>query len=377
MNSVRDVRHRVWPAFFALTLCLGCGGGPGGASPSAVELDPAGLEAIRRYAMSPDMNTQAVVILKDGEVVAEWYAPDRGPTDWATSWSVAKSFAGTMIGIALHEGLIPSLDEPMTTYIAEWRGTSRNRITLRDVLSMSTGFIWAEWDGPVDDVIALGSSADQLAYALDQEVGSPPGQVWNYSSGTIMLLSRVLAEATGMDPAAYAEAKLFEPLSFERAEWWKDGGGNTLMYCCIDATSRDFAKLGQLYLQGGEWNGERLLPEDWVFEATRPQQPDNTSYGLTWWLNGEGGRPDRPTVPRSVYWAQGFDGQYIFVFPEQGLVVVRNALFVRPEGPAVAPMGITDAGLGLGGITPTGTLTPGADWDPTTFLELIMEAVVE
>ncbi|MGB5808906.1 MAG: serine hydrolase [Polyangiales bacterium] len=377
MPHFRDVRVRAWTVGIALVLLAGCGGDGGERAPSSIALDPEGLEALRAYAMSPDMNTQAVVVLQDGEVAAEWYAPDRGPNDWATSWSVAKSFAGTMVAIALHEGFIPSLDEPMTTYIPEWIGTNSDEIVLRDVLSMSTGFVWKEWDGPVDDVIALGLSPDQLAYALDQEVGHVPGEVWNYSSGAIMLLSRVLSVATGMDPAEYAQSRLFEPLGFERAEWWKDGGGNTIMYCCIDATTRDFAKLGQLYLQDGEWNGERILPEGWVAEATRPQQPDNASYGLTWWLNGEGGRPDRPTVPRSVYAAQGFDGQFVFVFPEQGLVVVRNALFVRPEGPPVAPSGITQAGLGLGGILPTGTVSPGENWDPTRFLELVIGAVVE
>ncbi|MEM8606628.1 MAG: serine hydrolase [Myxococcota bacterium] len=358
----------------ALIVLASCGGTEDDAR--AVQLDPAGLEALREYAMAPDMNTQSVVVMQDGEVVAEWYAPDRGPEDWVTSWSVAKSFAGTMIGIALHEGLLPSLDEPMTTYIPEWLDTESASITLRDVLSMSTGHVWKEWDGPIDDVVALGTRTDQLGYALDQEVGFPPGEVWNYSSGAIMLLSRVLMEATGMDPSEYAQSRLFDPLGFERAEWWEDGGGNTIMYCCIDATSRDFAKLGQLYLQDGVWEGERLLPEDWVSEATRAQQPDNPSYGLAWWLNGEGGRPDRPTVPRSLYWAQGFDGQFIFVFPEQGLVVVRNALFVRPDGPPIAPVGITAAGLGLGGILPTGTVSPGERWDPVTFLELVMEAVV-
>lgn len=370
---LRQTSSRAVSPLWAAILLLGCGGGDGTTS---IELDPAGLEALREYAMAPDMNTQAVVILQDGDVVSEWYAPGRGPDDWATSWSVAKSFAGTMIGIAIHEGVVPSLDEPMTTYIPEWSGTDRSAITLRDVLSMSTGFLWREWDGPVDDVIALGTSGDQLAYSLDQEVGFPPGEVWNYSSGAIMLLSRVLAEATGMDPADYAASRLFDPLGFSRAEWWKDGADNTIMYCCIDATSRDFAKLGQLYLSDGVWDGERLLPEGWVEEATRPHQPDNPSYGLTWWLNGEGGRPDRATLPRSLYWAQGFDGQFIFVFPEQGLVVVRNAWFVRPEGPPVAPDGLTAAGLGLGGILPTGTLTPGERWDPETFLELVMDAVV-
>ena len=158
--------------------------------------------------------------------------------------------------------MIPSLDAPLPTYIPEWVGTDREGITLRHVMSMSSGFLWNEWNGPVDDVVALGLSADQLGYAMDQVVGHPPGEVWNYSSGTNLLLSRVVADVTGMTAGDYAQARLFEPLGFERAEWWQDGLGNTIAYCCIDATTRDFAKLGQLYLQDGVWEGNRIFGED-------------------------------------------------------------------------------------------------------------------
>ncbi|MGB1015306.1 MAG: hypothetical protein ACPG4T_14320 [Nannocystaceae bacterium] len=152
---------------------------------------------------------------------------------------------------------------------------------------------------------------------------------------------------------------------------------DTLTYCCLDATSRDFARLGQLYLQGGVWNGETLLDPSWVDLVATAHQPDNPSYGLQFWLNQAGGEPDRPTVSRKLVAAQGHDHQFIFIFPETNMVAVRNAYFIRPEGEPVASEGLAQAGMGLEGLAPTGTFAPDPSWDDTTFLELIEATVID
>ncbi len=345
--------------------------------PELLGLDPVALEALRAYAMAPEMNTQAVLVIREGAIAAEWYAPDRDPDDWATSWSMAKSFSSTLIGVALHEGLLESLDVPMTDFIPEWIGSDREGITLRHVLSMSAGFDWGESEDNYVDLLEMGVSADQLAHALAQEVAHPPGEVWSYSSGTTMLLSRVIEVVTGMQAEAYARAKLAEPLGFKRYEWWIDGVGSTLTYCCIDATSRDFARFGQLYLQRGAWGDQQLFDPSWADAVASAHQPDNPSYGLQFWLNKEGGTPDRPKIPRALYHAQGYDHQFVFIFPEHDMLLVRNARFIRPEGPPVASEGLDEAGMGLGGLAQTGSFAPDESWDDTTFLELLMAAVVE
>lgn len=344
-------------------------------TPEEAGLDADALEALRAYAFEEEMHTQSVLVVRHGAIVAEWYDPSRGAGDWVTSWSIAKTFAVTLIAMALADGDIASLDAPMTTWMPEWEGTERAPITLRDVLSMTTGFAWQETIGGIQDLFNLTYADDPLAYAMDQQVMTEPGETWLYSSGNSMLLSRVIASAMGQQAAEAAAERIAEPLGFERFEWWVDGQGNTLTHCCIDATPRDFAKLGQLYLQRGRWGERQLFDEDWVDEVSRPHQEDNPSYGLHMWLNQPGGEPDRPGIPRTLYYAQGHDHQFVFVFPEQDMLVVRHAMFVRPEGDPVAPEGIINAGLMLEGIGPTGTKAPAEAWEDTTFLELAMAAV--
>ena len=174
-------------------------------TPESQGIDPAALEEARTYAFTEGRNTQGVVVVHDGVIVAEWYAPDADQDSWAASWSMAKSVTSALIGIAIDDGLIPSVDEPMTTWFPSWEGTPREDITLRDVLHMESGLAWDEdYDpGAVDssEVIVMGLlQLDQLAYAADQPRVDGPVE-FNYSSGDTMLLSGVIEQATGMSVA--------------------------------------------------------------------------------------------------------------------------------------------------------------------------------
>lgn len=343
------------------------------ASPEEHGMDPASLEAARAYAFAEGMNTQGVVVVHDGEIVAEWYAGGADEDAWAASWSVAKSFTSALVGIAIEDGLIPGVDEPMTTWFSDWEGTDREAITLRDVLQMSSGLDWVEDYRPEaldeSDIIEMVlSQPDQLAYASSRPAASGPGSVWSYSSGDTMLLSGVLEQATGMPVHEYARQEIFDPLGIDQVEWWRDAGGHTLTYCCLDTTTRGFARFGLLYERRGAWGDQQVVPEGWVEDSLEPAPRSDGGYGYQWWLDEEEGE-----LPEG-FSARGHDGQYIYVIPSLDLVVVRNGTYVKDPGPPVADPNLF-GGYPSGGLVPgKGTTPPEDGWDRDEFLLPIVES---
>lgn len=341
-------------------------------TPEEHDLDAARLDLAKTYAFADGRNTQSVVIVRGGEIAAEWYAPGADADSWVASWSVAKSFAGAAIGIAIDEGLIPSVDEPMTTYYPEWEGSPRADITLRDVLQMQSGLDWNESYDPAtvneSDVIQqVLTEGDQLDYAVGQPSRAAAGTAFNYSSGDAMLLSGVLEQATGMTAAEYAQENLLAPIGIDGAEWWSDTSGHTLTYCCIDATSRDLARFGQLYLDGGAWGDDQVVPQAWVDASTTASEASGGLYGYQTWLDEEG------PIPDDMFHFSGHDAQRIFVIPSLDLVVVRNGTYAKFDGPPVADPNLITHYPSDGRIPGKGTLAPG-DWDDTDFLALVIEA---
>lgn len=345
--------------------------------PEAAGMDPEQLALAEDYAFAPELHTQAVVVVRHGEIVHERYADGADEDSWAASWSMAKSFSSALVGIALDEGLIPSVDEPMTTYIPEWAGTERASMTLRHVLQMSSGLAWNEdYDptaGPSDIVSMVVGAADQLEYATTREPEVAPGTRWAYSSGDSMLLSTVLQQATGRSAGEYAQEKLFDPIGMGPVDWWTDAEGHTLTYCCIDTTSRSFARFGLLYLHDGAWGDRQVVPEAWVEESLTPVA-DQERYGYQWWL---GFADDVEGIPDDAFRAQGLDGQWIYVVPSLDLVVVRNGTYVKsPDEPVADPA--------LAGRYPPSNLVPGkgtrppeAPWDHEAFLRPIVDSITD
>lgn len=352
------------------------GRGPAGewrvSSPEEHDIDAGRLEAAKAYAFADGRNTQSVVIVRGGEIVAEWYAPGADADSWAASWSVAKSFVGAAVGVAIDEGLIPSVDEPMTSYYPEWKGSPRADITLRDVLQMQSGLDWNESYDPAalneSDVIQqVLTEGDQLDYAVSQPSRAEAGTDFTYSSGDAMLLSGVLEQATGMTAAEYAQEKIFAPIGIDGAEWWSDTSGHTLTYCCIDTTSRDFARFGQLYLDGGTWGDQQVVPEAWVTASTTASEASDGVYGYQTWLDEEA------PIPADMFHFSGHDAQRLFVIPSLDLVVVRNGTYAKYDGPPVADPNLITHYPSDGRILGKGTLAPG-DWEDTDFLALVIEA---
>lgn len=323
-------------------------------APEAHGMDASLLDGARRYAFRDGKNTQGVVVVRHGVIVGEWYEEGRDASSFATSWSVAKSFTSALIGIALHDGLIESVDISMAEFLPEWSGTEKKEITLRDVLSMASGLKWSESYDPDDlassDIIQMILlREDHLAYAASRPLEFPPGSHWRYSSGDTMLLSGVLEAVTGGNAGSYAREKLFDPIGMLPVEWWTDSIGQTATYCCLDTPARQLAKFGLLYLRGGEWAGTRVVPRSWVTTSTSPSVVAH--YGYQWWLAETPGG-------REMYSAEGHDGQYIYVVPELDLVVVRTGHYDKyPGEPRADPSlwsrlpsdGLVD---GLGSVPP-------------------------
>lgn len=366
-------------ALFFAVLLLSCSSGEAGytfheGTPEELGMDPARLEDARAYAFAEGKNTQGVVVVRSGTIVAEWYAEDRDEASLASSWSIAKSVTSALVGIALERGEIPSVDVPLTTYFPEWVGTDREGITLRHVLRMASGLAWVEdydpeaLEGSDIGELVTTSMPSHVALVADNEVAAPPGTVFNYSSGDTMLLSRVLAEATGMSVEEYAEVHLFGPLGLE-TRWWRDQSGDTLTYCCLDMPSRDFAVFGQLYLEGGTLDGEAIVPADWVAASLEPS-PSYEGYGYQWWLLGR----TETGIPEDTVAAIGHNGQYIYIVPSLELVVVRSGRY-RPFGgePIADPtLLVTYPSDGL--IAGRGTVGPDS-WDDAAFLGPIVASI--
>ncbi len=348
------------------------------AAPEQVGLDQAQLDTARKYAFQEEMITQSVVIIKDGYLVAEWYAPGSDRTSWGTSWSIAKSFTSALLGIAWGDGALSSLDVTMGTFITEWgQGDARASMTLRDVLTMSSGLHWEEAysldTNDISEVAQMVLVTDPLSVPVSQPLESEPGAVWEYSSGDTMLLGRVIEQLTGSNPTAFAKERLAEPLGMKQFDWWEDVNGHTYTFCCIDSTPRDFARFGQLYLQNGVWGGVQLLPQEWVRMTVEETAHAYPGYGLQWWLNAPDGELF-PSLPETSYFALGHNGQLIGVFPDENMVIVRNGRYVKPDVPPVATAGLFGSGLASDGLGTTGSTGPGEAWDDDRFFRLILDA---
>lgn len=340
------------------------------ADPADHGLDPAGLEAARAYAFEPQHHTQGVVVIRGGEIVGEWYADGADAESWAASWSVAKSFTSAAVGIAVEEGAIASVEDPAATYLTAWAGTDHDTITVEDLLQMSSGIDWDEdYRGSDAEIVRMVTSEpDQLAYAMSVPQGVAPGTRWSYSSGDTMLLSGVVEAATGEPLEAYATEHLFEPIGIDQVEWWRDAEDQTLGYCCLDTTSRDFARLGLLYLHEGSWDGEQVVPASWVEDSLEPVAGSEGQYGYQWWTY------DIDGVPDDAFLAEGIDGQFVYVIPSLDLVVVRNGTYVKDPGPPVADPNLFSR-YPSGGLVPgQGTSEP-EGWSSSAFLTPIVDAV--
>ncbi|HEY6561283.1 MAG TPA: serine hydrolase [Polyangiaceae bacterium] len=340
-------------------------------TPQEMDMDPAQLENARAYAMRPAQNTQGVVVVRGGAIVAEWYADGYDASSFANSWSMAKSFTSASLGIAIEEGLVGGIDDTLEEYYPEWANTEKGRIPLHSLLQMQSGldFIEDYADITNSDVIAIGGTDDTLKYVLDKvNVKVPYDTQWYYSGGDTLLLSGIIERKTGKSTTDYAAKKIFEPIGMNPVEWWVDGKDQTIAFCCMDAPIRQFAKFGLLFLRGGEWDGKRVVPKAWVKESTTTRAQHYDGYAYQWWLAQGDSK-----LPKDLYWASGKDGQAIYVIPSLDLVVAKNTIYRKAPGPAIADTGYINK-MTPGGLTQYGTLAAQL-WEDGPFLSAIIRSI--
>lgn len=295
------------------------------ATPDA--LAPVIEAAFDRATYGEDSLTSAVVVVKDGAIIAERYMDGHDRYTAQRTWSVAKSVAASVIGAAVKDGLI-AVDEPASA--PEWGGPldPRTVITLENLLHMSSGLYSTEAGNRTDNVYFGGSAVAQEA--AQQMLEAPPGARWKYANNDTMLAMRSLRAAIGDDQAylAYPFEALLWKIGMTHTTPETDWNGDFVMSSQVWTTARDLARLGLLYLNDGLWDGERILAEGWTeYVATpAPAQPDRDyGYGAQWWLAG-----GVSGLPADAYMARGNRGQYVTVIPSENLVIVRRGYDGRP-----------------------------------------------
>ena len=301
---------------------------------SPAELGLAEKKIKRLFDLSfADSATQAVVLIKDGYLVGERYADNFDENSYGTSWSMAKSFYASLIGISIDRGEIASLDDKVANYL-DYFGDQRAEISIRDLLDMTSGL-----EMPDHEHEKMFFSSDHLAYARAVGVEKPARQKFEYNNVNSMLLAEILQNATGEKADVLLKERVFDKIGLTDVTLWRDSAGNPLTYCCVDSTARQYSRFGLLFARSGNWNGEQIISEDYVnqtfskvwdgLESSTIEQ--NRGYSLHWWIS----RQDEEAV---IFNASGKFGQYVFVDRENDIVFTRITKY-HPTGGSVQDWG--------------------------------------
>lgn len=283
--------------------------------------------------------TRGFLVLRDNEILDERYFGGYTSESRFNSWSVGKSITATAVGIAIADGSIGSVDDPVTAYVPELASSGYNDVRIRDLLHMASGIAYDETTntdpskGSTNTMIRMvaGVSLPDQSRAIARE--RPPGTRWNYASMDSFVLGWVVARATGEPLSKFVADRIWDPAGMaDTAQVGHDYTGNTIGFCCYHATVRDFARFGLLYLRGGRAGGHQVVPRQWIEDSThstepflqphqllpaRPDAGENAyGYGYQWWL-GDGDRGDFAAI--------GFLGQFIYVSPKDDIVIIKTS----------------------------------------------------
>lgn len=284
-----------------------------------------------------DTDTAALLVLKDGGIVHETYSGAGAQDQVWLSWSVAKSFVSALVGIALEEGHIKSIQDQIIDYVPVLKGSAYDGVSIKQVLQMCSGASWNEdysdWKSDINRfarTFALGGSLTKFAQSLER--AREPGQYRLYNSIDTQVLGMLVAGATGRTFADYMQEKLWEPLGTEYlARWIVDRDGVEMAFGGLTATARDYAKLGELYRRAGDWHGRQIVSKDWIEKSLTPDAPhlmpngpmrpdaphgygQSLGYGFQWWvLNTE----------QREFCAMGVYNEFIYVDPGRGVTIVK------------------------------------------------------
>ena len=263
-----------------------------------------------------DTNTAAFVVMHEDRIVYERYSRGFDEKSLLNSFSIAKSIMATLVGIAVSEGRIASLDATVADYRPDFAGTPYGAVTLKSLLTMTSGM------GDAPSILPGRSQyyyGDDLHDVLEHSAPeSRPANGWRYSEADVQMLGFVLEAAVGTSVSAYLAEKLWKPLGMEsQALWALDReGGMEKTFCCISARARDFARFGRLYLDSGRWNGAQVLPANWADRSVLPgvRTLDGYTHQHLWWT---------PEGIEGDFYAYGHNGQYVYVNPKARVVIVK------------------------------------------------------
>jgi CubicO group peptidase (beta-lactamase class C family) len=278
----------------------------------------------RDQALMSSLDTRAFLVLKGDSLLFENYANGHTPETVSNSFSAAKTLVAMLIAIAVEEGNIKSLDEPVGNYLPAFRNGEKKRITIRHLLTMSSGLDWEESaSNPLSENAESYYGTDLFELVNRQQAVTAPGNKFVYQSGNSQLLGYVLEKATGKSVSEYTEQKIWKKIGTEGHAYWSldKQNGDEKSFCCFYATARDFARLGLLIHRGGRWGKDQVVPAWFIKEMSVPtpmateEGVPNYRYGLHVWTY--------PEKDQTITYCRGIKGQYIISIPKEDLVVVR------------------------------------------------------
>lgn len=273
-----------------------------------------------------ELQTIAFLVIKNDSIVHEQYWDGYGQDSKTNSFSMAKTFLSIMIGIAIDEGKIKSVDQPVGDFLPEFKEGEKSKITIRHLLTMSSGL---DFDENYVNPLAYPAKAyygdDLTKLTYSYKAIEEPGKKFKYLSGNSELLGFILQKATGKTISEYMSEKIWQPIGAKNSALWSldHEDGVEKAYCCFNSDARDFARIGKLYLDSGKWNGNQMVNPEYVLNSIKPgaevnanDGSKNTQYGYAWWL-----MPDYKS--HYIFYARGILGQYIACIPDKNMIVVR------------------------------------------------------
>lgn len=297
-------------------------------TPEEQQMDSQLLADMVNTVQTENINLHSLLVIRHGAIVSENYFLRHPADELHDLYSVTKSFVSTLVGIAIDQGFIESLDTPVLDFFPDKAFTNvddrKKAMTLRDLVTMQSGLAWNE-----DLMWEMYRSPDAVVYLLNLPMSADPGTTFNYCTGCSHVVSAIIQQAVGKNTRDFAEEVLLAPLGITNIRWRTDREGTPIGGSDLKLTARDMAKLGYLFLHNGEWDGETIVAPEWI-QAASTEQVDTgvvvgtgsaLNYGLMWW-----------TYPQlNAYAALGYDGQTVFVIPQLDLLVVTTAATVKHD----------------------------------------------
>ena len=293
-------------------------------SPESLGIKSKKVDSLFAQAFEDDA-TQAVVLIKDGHLIAEQYAEGFNAKSFGTSWSMAKSYYAALIGISIDKGEIKSLDDPVSMYIGNF-DDERSKITIRQILNMTSGL-----EFPEDEHERMFLQPDQLTYAKSIKKEKDPGLRFEYNNVNSMLLGDILFSVTGIKADILLNKRILNPIGINQSTLWKDESGNVLSYCCIDMSARDYSRFGLLFANDGKWGDKQIISKEYIdetFTTVWDFKKDGQSgggYSLHWWMS-------KDDEEGKIFNASGKFGQYTFVDRKNGIVFTRITKYLPTTG---------------------------------------------